>query len=86
MSARPVHARVARRAAALLLGALLLLPAPAAATGLGPIEGGALPGPLPLFPPTIATAKTSANTSAVISASSGGSSKAATLSIKKSRR
>ena len=38
-----------------LLGATLLgglvLPAPAAAAGIGPVEGGALPGPLPLFPP-----------------------------------
>ena len=38
-----------------LLGAILLwgllLPGPAAAAGIGPVEGGALPGPLPLFPP-----------------------------------
>jgi hypothetical protein len=35
---------------------------------------------------TIATVKTSTNTSAIISASYGGNSKAATLSVKKSRR
>jgi hypothetical protein len=35
---------------AVLLAALLLLATPAGATGLGPIEGGALPAPLPLFP------------------------------------
>ena len=40
-----------RRALAVVLGALLLLPGVATGTGLGPIQGGALPGPLPLFPP-----------------------------------
>src|SRR5256885_2298223 len=38
------------RLATALLGALLLV-GPAAAAGGGPVEGGALPGPLPLFPP-----------------------------------
>src|SRR6266516_5670473 len=38
------------RLAAVVSG-LLLLSSPANATGMGPIEGGALPGPLPLFPP-----------------------------------
>ena len=40
---------VALLAAILLCG--LVLPGPAAAAGIGPVEGGALPGPLPLFPP-----------------------------------
>lgn len=48
------EARAAGRGVALLgaalLGALLLLAGPAGAAGLGPIEGGALPAPLPLFP------------------------------------
>ena len=51
MSNRPRHARVARRAVAVLLSLLLLLPDAVMAAGLGPIQGGALPGPLPLFPP-----------------------------------
>ena len=41
------------RAVALLAAILvwaLVLPGPAAAAGIGPVEGGALPGPLPLFP------------------------------------
>ena len=50
MSNRPRHARVARRAVAVLLSLLLLLPDAVMAAGLGPIQGGALPGPLPLFP------------------------------------
>ena len=33
-----------------LLGALLLFAGSSNAVGLGPIQGGALPGPLPLFP------------------------------------
>jgi hypothetical protein len=37
-------------AAALVVG-LLLVPGLVAAAGLGPVEGGALPGPLPVFPP-----------------------------------
>ena len=36
---------------AALLGALLLLAGPAGAAGIGPVEGGALPAPLPLLPP-----------------------------------
>jgi hypothetical protein len=36
--------------AAALLAVFCLLPGPAGAAGLGPIEGGALPAPLPLFP------------------------------------
>ena len=47
-------ARAAGRGASLLgaalLGALLLLVGPAGAVALGPIEGGTLPAPLPLFP------------------------------------
>ena len=50
----PGSARLAPRIVTLLalviLGGLLL-PAPVAAGGLGPVEGGALPAPLPLFPP-----------------------------------
>jgi hypothetical protein len=34
-----------------LLAWLLLAPGLASAAGIGPVEGGALPGPLPLFPP-----------------------------------
>jgi hypothetical protein len=49
MSVRRSH--LARRTVTALLTAILLLPAPSFATGLGPVEGGALPGPLPLFPP-----------------------------------
>jgi hypothetical protein len=45
------HASLARGAVAILLTVVLLLPGPAMGTGLGPIEGGALPGPFPLFPP-----------------------------------
>src|SRR5215813_9471355 len=37
--------------AAALVAGLLLMPGLAAAAGLGPVEGGALPGPLPVFPP-----------------------------------
>ena len=51
MSGRPGPSRLVRRALAVLLGALLLAPEPVIAMGLGPIAGGALPGPLPLFPP-----------------------------------
>src|SRR5215467_16077476 len=36
---------------AVIVSGLLLLASSASAAGLGPIEGGALPGPLPLFPP-----------------------------------
>jgi len=47
--------RSARRcrvfAAASLLIALFVVPGLALAAGLGPVEGGALPGPLPVFPP-----------------------------------
>src|SRR5262245_51179135 len=42
--------RLERRAVAILLSLLLLLPDAVMAAGLGPIQGGALPGPLPLFP------------------------------------
>jgi hypothetical protein len=55
MRDRHHKARVAGRGVGLLgaalLGALLLLAGPAVAAGIGPVEGGALPGPLPLFPP-----------------------------------
>src|SRR5215468_11156877 len=51
MSNRPRHTRLERRAVALVLSLLLLLPGAVMAAGLGPIQGGALPGPLPLFPP-----------------------------------
>src|SRR5262245_36497460 len=44
------QAHHARRAIAVLLSALLLLPAAVTAAGRGPVQGGALPGPLPLFP------------------------------------
>ena len=37
--------------AALVSGLLLLLSSPASAAAIGPTQGGALPGPLPLFPP-----------------------------------
>src|SRR5262249_25462686 len=33
-----------------LLFGMLCFPLAASATGIGPVEGGALPGPLPLFP------------------------------------
>jgi len=54
MRRRHHEARAAGRGLVLLgaalLAALFLLAEPAAAAGLGPIEGGALPAPLPLFP------------------------------------
>ena len=55
MRDRQHEAPVARRGVGLLgaalLGVLLLLGGPAGAAGMGPVEGGALPAPLPLFPP-----------------------------------
>ena len=39
------------RRLAVILSGLFLLASSASAAGLGPIQGGALPGPLPLFPP-----------------------------------
>jgi hypothetical protein len=54
MSNRPGQARVAsctvRALALIALGAVLVLMDAVTATGLGPMPGGALPGPLPLFP------------------------------------
>jgi hypothetical protein len=47
----PVAGRGVALVGAALLGALLLLAGPAGAAGIGPVEGGALPAPLPLFPP-----------------------------------
>ena len=54
MADRPARPRLTLRVTILLTVGLLaglLAPALVTAAGLGPIEGGALPGPLPLFPP-----------------------------------
>ena len=49
MRARSSRGWLQRRLAAIVVG-LLLLSSPAHAAGIGPVQGGALPGPLPLFP------------------------------------
>lgn len=49
MRARSPRGRLQHRLAAIVVG-LLLLSSPAHAAGIGPVQGGALPGPLPLFP------------------------------------
>jgi len=54
MRDRPFRPRLALRVTVLLTFGLLVglfAPLSVTAAGLGPIEGGALPGPLPLFPP-----------------------------------
>src|SRR5262245_18704884 len=73
MNRRSNQARLARSAVAILLSCILLLPGPVAGMGLGPIEGGALPSPLPLFPADnwwntdISAAPVDANSAAFIS-------------------
>ena len=49
MRARSRHGSLWIHLAAIVAG-LLLVSSPAHAAGIGPVEGGALPGPLPLFP------------------------------------
>ena len=49
MSARSLSGWLGDRLAIIVTG-LLLMSLPADAAGVGPVAGGALPGPLPLFP------------------------------------